>query len=1046
VQQQTNFIVYKSSAGSGKTFTLVKEYLKLALSDNQKLARNFKTILALTFTNKAAAEMRSRIISALKDLSLPVANENLRNILLADLHISNTELQNRASELLVHILHHYSDFAVSTIDSFSHRIVKTFAQDLNLPVNFNLQTDTEEFYSRVIAGLFDEIGHDEELTRLLKEYTLNNINEKGSWDPQPAVEKFAINLQKENALHHLRNLEGLNAGDLEKFKQEIKDFLNKFRTAIQEPANKAMQLIKKHQLVDADFYQAGRGPQNLFFKCSKLRIDENPVNTYVLNAINEDKWESSNTSDEVKSIFGLIKPQLTQCAKQIVDLIESSWQKHKLYKLLDKSIYPLLLLKKIKEVTESFKQEEQLVFVEEFNTRIYEFIKNEPVSYIYERLGDRYKNFLLDEFQDTSTLQWLNLLPLIENSLAEGHLNLLVGDGKQSIYRWRNANVNQFMKLPLLDGEHDNSSHKEREQALVRNYNKQLLNQNFRSFKHIVDFNNRLFSFLANDLLREPYVSIYSEHEQTLRNQTPGYVSILSNKVPRDEYIDYHCNQTLVNITKAIQSGFRYRDVCVIASTNKYGSEVATFLTSVNIPVVSSDSLLLKNNTEVNVLISVLQFLQHPGNELSSASVLCYLSDNKKFSPSLHVLLEQLKSIGLINCLTTLGYNWNTSKINTLNLLDIVAYFISLFKLHEVETAAVYLRFFMDEVSKFMSQYGSDISEFITWWEKRSDKASLVISDQMDAVKIMTIHRSKGLEFPVVIVPFCDWKIQEREAWIELNEVDYPVKSAYLRMSSVTAQAGFAKEVEKEKQETILDNLNLIYVAFTRAVERLHVISAPKETAKGVLVSSWLEKFIKNSELFNVTENLHEFGNLQTALSPNTEDNEESVIISGLPILPFNKNIRIKSSFILEDTTSDAIENGIITHKILSDIETINDIDNAVYSAIQQGLITAHLTENYKKIILGIITHPLISKYYKEGINVKNEKELITAIGSVLRPDRVCLTDSECCIIDYKTGKEFAGKHRQQMMDYAEALQTLNYQKIKKFIVYTASSEVIEVY
>lgn len=1041
-----NFVVYKSSAGSGKTFTLVKEYLKLALGNDTLIHLNYKRILALTFTNKAAAEMRIRIISALINICNPSLSSDLENTICKELQIDNEKLKERAQKLINNLLHHYSDFAVSTIDSFSHKIVKTFAHDLKLPVNFNLETDTKDFYNKVIAQLINEIGNDKEITTLLKEFALNNIDDDQNWDPETNMQEFAKLLQQENSIEHIHHLSGLSEEELNKMKVTLQSKLKQFKESIVTDGKKAVELIQSNGLTNNDFIGKGRGPQNFFNKCVAFEIDQSDINATLLKAIETNKWAANDTDN--KPIVEKIVPQLNELANKLINYINENISKYNLYSLINKRIYPILLLNKIQTITNELKQEEQLVFIEEFNSKIFEFIKNEPVSFIYERLGDRYKHFLIDEFQDTSTLQWHNILPLVENSLADGNFNLLVGDGKQSIYRWRNANVRQFALLPELENASLSPIMAEQEKALIRNYQEKVLNTNYRSFSTIIQFNNAIFEYLSNTFLTEPLNRIYNDQKQEIKNQDIGHVTITNKPQPVDALDEFVCGQTLKRIQNALMSGYALKDICVLSNSNKKGSTIANYLSKQNIAVISNDSLLLINCAEVTVITAFLKYLQNSKDLVSATVVLNYLLNSNVISLSqFHHAVIKLSERDLYHILKELGLSVDETDIQTKNLLDCAVYLIERLNLNKNASANIYLRFLLDEITKYMSSKNSNISEFNYWWEKRSEKASLIISENLNAVKIMTIHSSKGLEFPIVIIPYCNWdSSKKREQWIELNDSELPIHSAYVPFNSTTAAAGFSEELEKENQESTLDNINMLYVAFTRAVEQLHIITSVSEKNKKNGVNTWVSNFIANSTLFSETELGYEYG--QTIQKIKTEKTKEPIIeLDQLQLRSEIGSVKIKGSFLkTSELTENAKQKGILMHYILSKVKYQNDLDHALKTALVEGYIKETELIELKPTLLKLIELDNIKPYFTNEFDIKMEVEILDETGQILRPDRIALSDKETCIIDYKTGKENTGKYTKQMLEYENALKKMNYSNIKKLIVYIEEFKVIEVY
>jgi ATP-dependent exoDNAse (exonuclease V) beta subunit len=1043
-----NFVVYKSSAGSGKTFTLVKEYLKLALANEHQIQINYKRILALTFTNKAAAEMRIRIVNALIQICEPNTHIPLEETLCKELAINEVILKERAQKLINYLLHHYSDFAVSTIDSFSHKIVKTFAHDLKLPVNFNLETDTKEFYNKVVSQLISEIGSDKEITFLLKEFALNNLDENLSWDPEKNMQEFAKILQQEGSIEHIQHLSSLNEAELEKMKLTLQNKIKDFKNYIVSHGQKALDLIDQHHLKEVDFTGKSRGPQNYFKKCVEFDLDPEDKNATLLKAIENNKWAANDASADVKNKIESITSQLNQIATDLLDYYKNNFSKYKLYQLLNKRIYPILLLKKIQSITNQIKEDEQLVFIEEFNSKIFEFIKNEPVSFIYERLGDRYKHFLIDEFQDTSTLQWQNILPLVENSLADGHFNLLVGDGKQSIYRWRNANVRQFAILPKLENAANSAIIQQQENALVRNYDERVLKTNYRSFTTIIEFNNALFDHLSKTYLTEPLNGIYDHQEQNVINRSIGKVTIVNDPKEKEQLNDFVCGKTLKYINDALNNGFEYKDICIISSSNKNGSLIANFLNEQQIPVISNDSLLLSNSAEVNTLCAFLKYIQNSKDHVSATVVIHYLLDQKAITlEQFHSAVINLAKKDLYFILDQLGFSISENEIQSKNLLDIAVYLIAVLKLNNNVSANIYLRFFLDEISKYMSTKNSNISEFNTWWLKRSEKSSLIISENLNAVKIMTIHGSKGLEFPVVIVPFCNWETNKiREQWLELKEEELPIQSAYLPMNKQTTAAGFTEEVNKETQEVTLDNINMLYVAFTRAVEQLHIISSANNNQKNPGVNKWLNDFIDQSSIFTKVEDEYVFG--ETVIKKQNKQSVNTVIqLKEQEWRSTIEAVKIKGSFLKNsEITEHAKQKGILIHYILSKIKLRSDIDHALTSTLIEGTITAQEKSELKTVLTKLLEIPTLKPYFTNAYQSKIERELLNNTGDILRPDRIAFSENEVCIIDYKTGQENTKKYNKQMLEYDQAIRKMGYTNIKKLIVYIEEFKVIEVY
>lgn len=1038
-----NFVVYRSSAGSGKTFTLVREYLKLSLYDPKKLAVNYKSILAITFTNKAAAEMKSRVIDALDQIAQKPELPFVGKLLCDELAISKSELRLRAKILLSQILHHYSDLSIGTIDSFTHKIVKTFAFDLKLPVNFNIELDTRGFYEKVVAILFNKIGEDDYVGKLLKEFALSKAEANTAWDPEAQLREFSGLLQKENSGTYIEQLKKFNSHELEDFRKQFIDYTKHYHDVLKIEAQKVLSLITSNRLSDDDFYYKKSGPLAFFYKCLNNTVTLEETNgSRIVEAIEKNKWAGKGPNT---ALVEKISTQLTQIAVDLIKFIQTNHSYYSLCNLLSKQMYPLMLLKKIEEISAEQKDEESLVFISEFNQKIFEIIQNEPTPFIYERLGERYHHYLLDEFQDTSNLQWQNILPLIDNSLSNGWFNLLVGDGKQSIYRWRNASVKQFSLLPKIENPSGSQIIVEREESLTRNFEARLLNTNYRSEPTVVNFNNQLFEHLSSVKLLAGTQEIYKGHAQLMRSGNEsdiGYVSIQTERIERDVLDESTCCAIKEHIEKALNDGYSYSDICILARKNNDGNTIANFLTKNKIPVISSDSLLLKNNLEINTLVSYLNYLVNNADKVSAAAVVNYLAASGRINKNeLHHSLEQLAhQKKLSEILSQCGIELFENELSLNNLFDNCIAIVKAFELNA--RSPEYIRFFLDEVNEFLVLRNSNPSLFIEWWTTRSHKASLIIPEGTNAVRIMTIHASKGLEFPIVIVPYCDWPIYKAgESWVEVNSDKVKLPVSVVSLTKKAAEAGFEKEFRTEEQDQVLDNLNLLYVAFTRAIERLHIIAHYSAGATRESVANWLEAYLAHTG----SASFYELGTRHVKQSLASVSITSNFALKPLSFNAARSNIRIKASYLNNsEPAAQAKRQGILVHWLLSKVRSLDDIARAINLGLKEGLLHPTEIEVLNEQLKKLISHPNLSPYFEPGINAKLEAELITVNGEVLRPDKIVFNGENTVIIDYKTGKPDNVKHYKQLTAYENALLAMGYKNIKKLLVYVDEPDIVE--
>ncbi len=1045
-----NFIVYKSSAGSGKTFTLVKEYLKIALKDKYQLNKSYKSILAITFTNKAASEMKWRIIKALREISSE-SNDFLSSLISEELYISKEDLSERANIVLSNILHNYSDFSIGTIDSFTHRIIRTFALDLKLPINFQIETDSDLVFKKIISSLINNLGKDVLITDYLVNFSISQVEENKNWDPEKNLIEFIKEINKEGVNDLVSQLNQFNISDFNNIKKQLKNVINNYENYIISQGEKALELIKSHQLDSASFYQTDKGIFNFFIKLADFKevTTDSLINKFVQATLYEDKWYGGKASTTEKSAIENIKVELTSIVNNVISYLKENEQRYTVFSLISKNIYAMGLVNELSKLTAQYKLDENILFISEFNELISEVVNNEPTPFIFERLGDKYKHFLLDEFQDTSAMQWKNMLPLIDNSLGNGNLNLVVGDGKQSIYRWRNADVDQFVNLPNIKSANKNQLVIEREKSLQRNFEEKFLNVNYRSATIIVQFNNMLFDYLSNHVLHEEYQNIYHHQKQEYKLNDDGFVSIDFPEVTEDDTKENINNSYILNyIQTAINQGYSYNDICIIISKNTHGNLVANFLIENNIPVVSADSLLLSNANEISIMISFLKYISNQKDLVSASVVVEFLYQNQFCDDNQHVLflreLNVLKSKTLFDIFTSCKLNIDVLKLSTSNLFDVCLEIINVLKLNQLNPQ--YIRFFLDEILSFLQSNTSNINLFLDWWSRRSEKASVIIPEGINAVNVMTIHASKGLEFPVVITPYLDWAVEKTKSiWVDIEEDGIELPVALISTSKEADKTFYKPLVEKEKQQQILDNLNMLYVGFTRAVDRLHIISPQSKSKKEKSCHTWLLDFANTQSNYDVEKRKIQFGNLTNKnKSEHSKSGLEQLSIKNIEFNLSQDVVKIKgaANYNTNEDVLKAREYGILVHYILSKIKTIDDIELVIENAVLIGDISHQESLKIATDIKNIVSLNTIAPYFKKGIEVKNELEILTSSGNILRPDRVIVINNAATVIDYKTGKKNAHQYHAQMQDYEKALLDLGYLSVKKVLLYIHEQEV----
>ena len=1062
-----HFHVYKSSAGSGKTYTLVKEYLKIVLPRPEKM----RQILAITFTNAAAAEMKSRIIEelgSLSSLSEDPANPKARALLSQILEEYEREgssippeaqLIENAGHILSDILHNYSDFSVSTIDSFVHRIVRTFAFDLRIPVNFDIELDTESLLSKAVDMLISRAGSDEQLTELLIRFILTQADEEKDLRIEKAIGQLARTLMDEDSMGYVEKLKDLSLDKFLEIQQEILQQTRVFENNAICRARKAMQLIETMNLSHEHFSRGKNGIYGYFQNLADGQVAEKiRPNSYVLSTLEEDKWHGGKAGKEEKAAIDSIKEELQQCFLDIHGNAGSYVNTYQLLKAVSQNLFPLGVLNEVQRVVEEIKTENVLLHISDFNRKISAIVAEQPVPFIYERIGERYQHYMIDEFQDTSVLQWQNLLPLVENGLSTGQLSLVVGDGKQAIYRWRNGDVEQFVRLPQLPEGIRGINKEQWQQSLERNHAEKSLGTNYRSRKVIVDFNNRFFEH-SKAFLSERMQAIYGQGPQKPREKADGgYVEI--SFLEKDNADDYS-EKTLLRIREAIdrllEAGHPFSNITILCRSNNKGSLVARYLLRHQVPVISSESLLLSQSEEVIFFLATLKLLQNKHDSVAAVEWLGYLLANGwiKTSDTLHHILADEGKFPLPAGERAIDWHELAEELmkkNGITFLFSELAFLNLYDICERITRAFFtggvpnpfVTFFMNAVFEYSEKNSLSIADFLQWWSEFGHKYSLVVPKGMDAVQVMTIHKSKGLQFPVVLFPFADLEARKptREGlWVSPTHPSLrELKAVWLKMNKKALEnTPYYSLYEEEMERTMLDMLNLAYVAFTRARDKLFVISAkPGEAREGnrPALPQMLRKFLDGQESLEGEQGIHSFGEFEPAATASGPRQEKGSPFQRVLSRSWTAALRMRSNQEERGVASaEQRERGKLLHRAMEQIITIHDIVPVLARMRTEGEIDAVIEKEWVVRIGELLALSSLAPCFAPGAKVKTEAGLFDENGNFYRPDRVVMFDDRTVVIDYKTGREYP-KHVEQIEHYGSLLEKMGHPAVEKMLLY----------
>ncbi len=1038
MQSESTFQVYNASAGSGKTFTLIKEYLKILLASEDIFT--FQKVLAITFTNKAASEMKERVLKNLRDFSEKKQNV-LFNALLEETTVDAETLQKRSSKVLTAILQNYSAFYITTIDSFTYRIVKSFAFDLGLSQNFEVEMDAQELLNEAVEVLISKIGTDKELTQVLIDYSLEKTDDDKSWDISRDLSEFSRILLNEEDTLHFRKLANKSVSDFKQLQKRLSRHQKEVVLQMKEIGAEALEIINAADLEFGDFYRSML--PNHFVALSKKPEKAKFFDTSTLKArIEEQQLYAKSKSDTIKTTIEGILPELLSLYETSEALYRSSLQN----RLVLKSIIPLAVLNHINQELTAIKEDNNLRLNAEFNQLISDNIQDQPAPFIYERIGQKFMHYFIDEMQDTSVLQWKNLIPLIDNSLSQENTSLLlVGDGKQAIYRWRGGKAEQFIGLGSDETNSDNPFFIDKK---VKE-----LETNYRSFSEIVKFNNSFFQHTSHFLQNSSYKELFLEKSYQQENENKGgYVSIsFLEKLIDKEEDDLKYPKKVLETLQQLDPKFALGDVCVLVRKRNEGVAVANYLSENGIDIVSSETLLLNNSSKVNFIINFLSVLLHPNDKENLLEALHFLYDHLKIVTPKHTFFEEYVHLNLfefVESLKNYDCNFDLLEFHQLPFYEKVEQIIRSF--HLLKTSDAYVQFFLDEVLNQQNKETS-IQDFLDFWDAKKDKLSIVSSENAKAVKIMTIHKSKGLEFPIVIFP-CDLDIyyeMKPKVWLNTDTEDFSKLMVSLN-KEVQYLSNEGKEAyNKRREELELDNFNLLYVTLTRAIEQLYVITE-KKLSKGVEKTNYysgvLISFLRAQGLWNEDENEYTFGKKERLSTPEIQDKvllEQESLIS-TPWKDHNIRLLASSSKLWGTSRGEAREYGDLIHELMSHIIVKDDVEDLLERYLQSGQIPLEELSKIKKIVTDIVHHEKLSHYFSENVTVYNEREIVNKSNQILIPDRLVFENGkEVTIIDYKTGQP-SKQHHEQLKNYENVLTSLDFLVAKKVLIYINESIVVE--
>ena len=1052
-------LVYKASAGSGKTFTLAVEYIKHLILN----PRAYRQILAVTFTNKATAEMKERILQQLYGIWVSdPASEPYLNRIREDLQrksLSEDDIRLAAGTALQYMLHDYSRFRVETIDSFFQSVMRNLARELELSPNLNIELNNTEVLSDAVDSLIEKLTPSSPVLAWLLDYINERIADDKRWNVSNEIKRFGWNIFDEG---YIEQGEGL--------RQQLKDpnTIKLYRNELREMETEALEQMKgfydqfigeleAHALTPEDLKGGARGIGSYFRKLRDGRLsDKDTVNATLKNSLDDAKNWATKTSAQKNEIIRLAETSLLPLLQDAETFRPRNNKIINSCRLSLQHLNKLQLLAHIDEEVRELNREHNRFLLSDTNALLHNLVRDGDSSFVFEKIGANIRNVMIDEFQDTSRMQWDNFKILLLEGLSQGADSLIVGDVKQSIYRWRNGDWGILNALGTKDS------------SFPFPVRVETLKTNRRSETNVIRFNNNLFTAAVEYLnmlhLKElqedchPLQRAYADvAQESPRTEAKGYIK--ATFLEPDEEHDY-TELTIISLGEEVQrlleAGVKLNDITILVRKNKNIPPIADYFDkTMHLPIVSDEAFRLDASQAICMLIDALRYLSNPEDKVACASLMMnYELGIKKQEGDWDSLLTAKPGEALPVAFVT-----GMETLRLMPLYELLEELFSLFDMKRIEEQDAYLFSFFDAVTEYLQNNSSDLDAFIRYWNVTLCNKTIP-SGEMDGIRILSIHKSKGLEFHTVLIPFCDWKLENETnnqlIWCSPTEAPFSALDIVpVNYSSTMAESVYRQNYLDERLQLWVDNLNLLYVAFTRAGKNL--IFWCKKGQKGTM-SELLANALPQVAAREGDENWDEeepFENGELCPSKYTGTDEHlpdapKVSANRLAQKPDKLPVHMESmrhdiefrqsnrsaDFIQgvdeEESDNRFINRGRLLHTLFSAIETEEDIDNAIDQLVFEGIIGKPETEEkIRELTHHAFSLPQVQDWYSGSWHLFNECDIIWQERGELRtrrPDRVMMRGNEIVVIDFKFGKQNK-KYNKQVQGYMQLLTRMGYLK-----------------
>jgi ATP-dependent helicase/nuclease subunit A len=1063
---------YSASAGSGKTTELTRKYITRLF----RYQNSYRKILAVTFTNKAASEMKGRILEQLWLISagkLPHESERLSLITKK----SSEEIDSEAKKILKKILHDYSRFSVGTIDSFFQKVLKAFTRESGLQSGYLIELDPSLILSSAVDNMMADLGKDQTLLAWISEFAKTRVEEGKTWKLKDEIISMAQELFREK-YKLLQPSEKEKLRDrilLTDYVKELKALRSDYMGHIRSIYENIRQLIDKHMVTDEMFFQGKKGVPSFLKRIAARQVDTSePLNSYVMKVLESPpRW--STITVPAPQLGEALSDGLGELIITGVRFYNENFIAVNTADTILSNIYTLGILSDILDHVHAITTSENKFLLSDAGELIYKIIGNDQTPFIYEKIGNSFENYMIDEFQDTSAIQWKNFKPLIDNSMGEGFNSLVVGDVKQSIYRWRNSDWKIFDRLINQEiGEGRLKIEK--------------LDTNYRSRENIVAFNNTVFSVIPRQI-DEMYIAenenfriseLYSDAQQkTGGKKNGGFVNFEFVEEPEEEKFKDVVLRKLPGIIENLQDkGYKGSDIGILVRRNSEGSDILKYMLDYhssadagkrkkyNYEIISNESLILSQNPVVCFIVSLLTWLYNPADKVSRAMISrnWLLASGEDISGAESLLMDY-DAVELDKFFPE-GYNRLIEELRHLSLFESVEKIISFFSLGHYPGNSAYLNSFQDCVLEYSASNSSETPAFLEWWATTGSRKSVVLSEHQDSIRVMTIHKSKGLQFRAVILPFLNWQLSHDKnptIWIKPETAPFnKIGLVPVKFRKGLIYSHFEKDYNEEKFSSVVDNLNLVYVAFTRAVDCLIGFCPDKAGNRSLTVGSLLKgamqadtgnhsdrPYVALQKFFDLSKSSFSFGEIPERAAEVESNPVNQVLLPGYDVNISLNRLRLKfhgEDFLiaLPEEQKIKLNYGRIMHEVFSWISTAEDVQEAVLRLVLEGKIPDNQKDEIIKKISEVISAPEVKEWFEAGASIIKETDILLQTGSTKRPDRIILKDDRAIIIDFKFGIEKPG-YINQVINYRNLMFEMGYKNVEAYIWYVDINKIITV-